>query len=159
MADGPIGSVTIHAVYLINPATKDKEMPAQVRHLAGPRAADGRRDKGRRRGLHPGSTVGEPLEEALPRGQASCSGTSSPSPSPAAAAREHGGRGTTLGRSFEELAELVDLSGGDERIGVCLDSCHLLATGFDLTGIAGKLTEVVDSCTKLIGRAPAALPA
>ena len=37
-----------------------------------------------------------------------------------------------LGRNFDELAELIELLGGGERIGVCLDSCHLLASGYEI---------------------------
>ena len=53
------------------------------------------------------------------------------------------GAGNTLGRSFEELREFVDLAGGDKRIGICLDSCHMFASGFDIT-TADKLTDVLD---------------
>ena len=42
------------------------------------------------------------------------------------------GAGGTLGRSFEELAELLDAGGSGERLAVCLDSCHLLASGYDI---------------------------
>ena len=43
------------------------------------------------------------------------------------------GAGGTLGRSFEELAELIDAAGGGERLGICLDSCHLFASGYDVS--------------------------
>ena len=46
------------------------------------------------------------------------------------------GAGGTIGRSFEEIAALIDGAGGDERIGVCLDCCHLLASGYDVRTIA-----------------------
>ena len=39
--------------------------------------------------------------------------------------------------------ELIDLAGGDKRIGVCFDSCHMFATGFDIR-TADKVSEVVD---------------
>ena len=42
------------------------------------------------------------------------------------------GTGGTIGRSFEELADLIEVSGGDRRLGVCLDSCHLLSCGYDI---------------------------
>ncbi len=42
------------------------------------------------------------------------------------------GTGGTLGRSFAELAALLDAAGGGKRLGVCLDSCHLLASGYDV---------------------------
>ncbi|MEA2181709.1 MAG: deoxyribonuclease, partial [Solirubrobacteraceae bacterium] len=60
------------------------------------------------------------------------------------------GTGGTLGRSFQELAALVDAAGGDPRLGLCLDSCHLLASGFDIRTEAG-LTAAVDECVELVG--------
>ena len=60
------------------------------------------------------------------------------------------GAGNTIGRTFEELRELIDLAGGDKRIGVCLDSCHMFATGFDIT-TADKVAEVVDRFAKTVG--------
>jgi deoxyribonuclease-4 len=42
------------------------------------------------------------------------------------------GQGTTLGRTFEQLAAVLERSGGDAPLGVCLDTCHLLAAGYDI---------------------------
>jgi deoxyribonuclease IV len=56
----------------------------------------------------------------------------------------------TIGRTFEELREVIDCAGGDKRIGVCLDSCHMFATGFDIT-TADKVTELVDRFAKTVG--------
>ena len=47
------------------------------------------------------------------------------------------GAGGTLGRSTQELAALLDACGADERLGLCLDSCHLLASGYDIRTAAG----------------------
>jgi deoxyribonuclease-4 len=44
----------------------------------------------------------------------------------------------------------VDLAGGHKRIGICLDSCHMYASGYDIT-TAGKLTEVVEDFKKVVG--------
>ena len=43
------------------------------------------------------------------------------------------GTGGTIGRSIEELATLVDALDGHPRLGICLDSCHLYASGYDVT--------------------------
>jgi deoxyribonuclease-4 len=43
------------------------------------------------------------------------------------------GQGTSLGASFEQIAAVLDLTNGHARIGVCLDTCHLLAAGYDIT--------------------------
>lgn len=42
------------------------------------------------------------------------------------------GQGTNLGHRFEHLAEIIDRLGGSARIGVCLDTCHLLTAGYDI---------------------------
>ena len=60
------------------------------------------------------------------------------------------GAGGTLGRSFGELADLLQAAGGDKRLGVCLDSCHLLASGYDIR-TAGGLSDVLDDFTREVG--------
>jgi deoxyribonuclease-4 len=42
------------------------------------------------------------------------------------------GQGTNLGHRFEHLAEIIDRLDGHPRVGVCLDTCHLLAAGHDI---------------------------
>ena len=61
------------------------------------------------------------------------------------------GAGGTLGRSFEELAALLEAGGGSERLGVCLDSCHLLASGFEIR-TADALRTTIDACERAVGR-------
>jgi deoxyribonuclease IV len=150
MRDGPIESVTIHAVYLINPATKDREMrnksAASLIHAL--RMGDEIRADGVV--VHPGSSVGEPLDEALPRVGEMVKHALSESESCRLLLEDTAGAGNTIGRSFEELREILDQAGGDKRIGICLDSCHMFASGFDIS-TADKLTEVLDRGLKLVG--------
>jgi deoxyribonuclease-4 len=60
------------------------------------------------------------------------------------------GAGGTIGRSIPELAQLVDALDGHERLGICLDSCHLYASGYDVTDRA-VLDELVEGVDTLIG--------
>jgi deoxyribonuclease-4 len=150
MKDGPIESITIHAVYLINPATKDRDMrhksAASLIHalrMGDEIGADGVV-------LHPGSTVGEPHDEALPRVGDMLRHALGESDSCRLLLENTAGAGNTLGRSFEELSDLIDLAGGDKRIGLCLDSCHMLASGFDID-TADKLTDVIDDYVRVLG--------
>jgi deoxyribonuclease IV len=150
MKDGPIESATIHAVYLINPATKDREMrrksAASLIHslrMGDEIGADGVV-------IHPGSTVGEPHDEALARAGEMFREALAESDSCRLLLENTAGAGNTLGRSFGELRALIDMAGGDRRIGICLDSCHMLASGFDIR-TADKLTDVIDRCVKQVG--------
>lgn len=47
------------------------------------------------------------------------------------------GQGTTLGASFEHLRQIIDLVKEPDRLGVCLDTAHMLAAGYDLTSTKG----------------------
>ncbi len=139
MAASPIDAVLIHAVYLLNCASEDPDIRAQIAGVADPLAAR-RAARSARRGvvLHPGSAktgdVGardrarrrDDRARRSPRARAArCTWRTPPAP------------GGTLGRSFEELAALLEARGADERLGVCLDSCHLFASGYDIRTPAG----------------------
>jgi deoxyribonuclease-4 len=60
------------------------------------------------------------------------------------------GTGGTIGRSLEELATLIERLDGHPRLGVCLDSCHLWASGYDVTDVAA-LDGLLDEFDRLIG--------
>ena len=101
--------------------------------------------------MHPGSAVDEPLEDGLERVGEMVKEALAESDGCRLLLENTAGAGKTIGRSFEELREIVDLSGGDKRIGICLDSCHMLASGYDIT-TADKLTEVLDRGLKIVGK-------
>ena len=148
---GPVRSVTIHAVYLINPATKDREMRRKSAASLIHALQMGDEIKADGVVLHAGSAVGEPHAEALPRVGDMLRHALAESDRCRLLLENTAGAGDTLGRSFEQLRELTELAGGHKRLGVCLDSCHMLASGFDIT-TADKLTGVVDRFVKLIGK-------
>jgi deoxyribonuclease IV len=60
------------------------------------------------------------------------------------------GTGATIGRSIEELAVIFDRLDGHPRLGVCLDSCHLYASGYDVTDEAA-LDATLDELDGSIG--------
>jgi deoxyribonuclease-4 len=150
MEGGPIRSITIHAVYLINPATKDSEMRRKSRDSLVHALSMGDEIGADGVVLHPGSTVGEPHDEALPRVGEMLKEALGETDRCPLLLEDTAGAGNTLGRSFEELGELLELSGGHERLGLCLDSCHMLASGFDIT-TADKLAAVIDRCAEVVG--------
>jgi deoxyribonuclease IV len=151
MKGGPVQSVTIHAVYLINPATKDRGMREKSAASLIHALRMGDEIKADGVVLHPGSTVGEPHEEALPRVGDMLRHALEESERCRLLLENTAGAGNTLGRSFEELREILDLAGGPKRIGLCLDSCHMLASGFDIA-TADKLAAVIDRCDEIMGK-------
>jgi deoxyribonuclease-4 len=156
MEDGPIRSVVIHAVYLINAASKDPAIREKSRaslihslRMGDEIGADGVV-------LHPGSTVGEPHDEALERVGDTLRAALGESQRCPLLLEDTAGAGNTLGRTFDELAQLIELAGGDAgasgaRLGICLDSCHLLASGYDVRSADG-VASVMDECEAALGK-------
>ena len=58
------------------------------------------------------------------------------------------GKGTEVGRSFEEIAEIISKVNLKEKMGVCLDTCHIHDAGYD---IVNDLDNVLDEFDKIIG--------
>jgi deoxyribonuclease-4 len=152
MADSPLELAMIHAVYLLNCASEDAEI--RGKSLTALTAA---LQSGAALGvhcvvLHPGSALkgGGPVEAALERAAETIAEALAESETCPLHLEDTAGAGGTLGRSFEELATLIEHAGGDERLGVCLDSCHLLASGYDVRTAEG-LSGVVDEFDSVVG--------
>lgn len=58
------------------------------------------------------------------------------------------GKGSEVGRTFQELRDILDRVNLSDRLGVCLDTCHVFDGGYD---IAGNLTGVLEEFDKVIG--------
>jgi deoxyribonuclease IV len=150
MADGPVKAVVIHAVYLINCASNEPEI--RTKSLTSLIHALQLGDAINAAGvvIHPGTLKGKPLEEGLDlAGEAFRIALSESERCPLLLENTAGAKGT-LGRSFTELAALIERGGGNGRLGICLDSCHLLASGYEVRTREG-LTEVLDECVAEVG--------
>jgi len=150
MADGPVRSVTIHAIYLINSASTDPDLRKKSADSMIHALRTGDEIEADGVVLHPGSAKGEPNEEALPRVAELVKHALDESDRCPLLFENTAGAGDTLGRSFEELDKLIKLCGRRKRVGICLDSCHMLASGFDIT-TADKLANVLDRYDSIAG--------
>ncbi|HMJ03355.1 MAG TPA: deoxyribonuclease IV [Conexibacter sp.] len=150
MADSPVDAVLIHAVYLLNCATQDEEI--RTKSLASLihslRIGDAIGAHGVV--LHPGSALRGDVGEAIERAGWVIQEALDMTDHCQLHLENTAGTGGTLGRSFEELAALIDACGGDRRLGICLDSCHLLASGYDIRTSEG-LEETLERCDEVVG--------
>jgi deoxyribonuclease IV len=151
MDDSPIGAVLIHAVYLLNCASEDRDIRAKSLTSLTHSLRVGQAIGARGVVLHPGSAKTGHVGEAIARAGKTISQALADSEGCELHLENTAGAGGTLGRSFEELARLLDAAGGEERIGVCLDSCHLLASGYDIRTATG-MSSVLAQCTRALGR-------
>lgn len=124
-----------HAPYTLNPCSAD----ARVREFAHMTMED---DLRRLLQLpcslynfHPGSHTGQGVEAGIRLTAALLSEMLSAVPNGATLLIETmAGQGSEIGGTFEQVAALIDAAGGDARLGVCLDTCHVFAAGYDLSG-------------------------
>src|SRR3982751_4688563 len=132
-----VDAVLIHAVYLLNCASEDREIrDKSLRALiVALRAGDALGARGVV--LHAGSAKAGEVAPAIKRAGKVIKKALSDSDSCPLHLENTAGAGGTLGRSFAELADLLDASGGGPRLGICLDSCHLYASGFDVRAADG----------------------
>jgi deoxyribonuclease-4 len=100
--------------------------------------------------LHPGSAKAGSVRAAIQRAGKVIAEALAESERCPLALENTAGAGGTLGRSFDELAQLVEAAKADQRLGVCLDSCHLLASGYEVR-TARALGAVVDECATVVG--------
>jgi deoxyribonuclease-4 len=82
--------------------------------------------------LHAGARKGEPHAPSMKRAGKAIAAALADSEACPVLLENTAGTNGPLGRNFDELAGLVDLLDGDPRVGICLDSCHLLASGFEI---------------------------
>jgi deoxyribonuclease IV len=132
-----VEAVLIHAVYLLNPASDDPDI--REKSLASLTTSLRVGDELGAAGvvLHPGSALKGEVGPAIKRAGEVVKEALAESGSCELHLEDTAGAGGTLGRTFEELAKLLRACGRSKRLGVCLDSCHLLASGYDVRTIEG----------------------
>ena len=146
VAEAGIGAVVCHALYLINLASPNDEFyeksRAALRNTMEVACAIDADAVVFHVGSHLGAGFEAGLERALPALREAvdlCSERTW------LVIENSAGSGGTMGRSIDELAQLVDALDRHPRVGICLDSCHLYATGYDVTdpvALADTLDEV-----------------
>jgi deoxyribonuclease-4 len=150
MAASKIKSVVIHAVYLLNCASEDTEIREKSLASLIQSLRVGQAIGARGVVLHPGSAKGGDVGQAIKRAGKVIKEALSKTEGCQLHLEDTAGAGGTLGRSFRELADLLKASGGGTRLGVCLDSCHLLASGYDIRTAEG-LNQVLDDFDAEVG--------
>jgi deoxyribonuclease IV len=157
----PVAATFCHATYLINLATPDAELTRKSRASLAANLATAQAIGSDGLVLHLGShrgsgfeaarpKVAEALIEALDVVDASRAVEDS-EPSCPILLENTAGAGDTIGRSFDELAQVIEAAGADERLGVCLDTQHLWASGVSFVTMeeSEALVRVVDSTVGL----------
>jgi deoxyribonuclease-4 len=147
-----IQPIVAHASYLINIATTNSALRAQSIAALGEEI-----DRAEALGLmgvvlHPGARLTAPADQAMALVASALEQVLNERPrGTTMILLEHtAGQGSAMGSSFEEIAGMLDGVARATRVGVCLDTCHLLASGYDLCSEEGY-QETFDTFDSLIG--------
>ena len=151
LEDSGVGALLIHAVYLLNAASEDPDI--RTKTLTSLIAS---LDAGAALGahavvLHPGSAKTGAVGPAIERAGAVIRQALAETGGCDLHLENTAGAGGTLGRSFDELAALLEAAGGDDRLGICIDSCHLLASGVEIR-TPRALATALDELEQAVGR-------
>ena len=148
MAAHGFGPVLAHAPYTLNACSAD----ARVREFALETMADdlSRMEAlpGNFYNLHPGSHVGQGAEAGISLIANTLNQILWPEQATTVLLETMAGKGSEVGRTFEELRSILDGVALDEKMGVCLDTCHVWDGGYD---IVSHLDEVLTEFDRVIG--------
>lgn len=141
-------AVMIHMIYLINPASGDREMRRKslTSLVHALQVAEGIEALGVV--VHPGALKQDTRETARKRAIGMLSEALAETDSARIIYENTAGSPQLLGRDFDETAELIEKTG--KRTGLCIDSCHLHATGYDVRTPEG-VSELADEIDAKIG--------
>lgn len=148
MAQHGFGPLIAHAPYTINPCAQKPETLEFARITM---ADDLRRLEylpGTLYNFHPGSHVGQGPEAAVEKIAQTLNQVLFPGMQTTVLLETMAGKGTEMGRSFEELRAIMDRVDHAEYLGVCLDTCHVSDAGYD---IIGDLDGVLSEFDRIIG--------
>lgn len=143
-----IGTILAHAPYTINPCSKDEK----VRTFALETMQDDLKRMeyipGNMYNFHPGSHVGQGIDSGTDMIADILNRVLSQEQTTTVLLETMAGKGTEIGRSFEELQRIIEKVELKSHIGVCLDTCHVYDGGYD---IVNNLDGVLDEFDKVIG--------
>ena len=143
MGASGVEAVVIHAVYLINCASKDGELRKKSLQSLTHALRIGDEIGAAGVVLHPGAQKGEPLGPSMKRASKTIAAALGDSDSCPLLLEQTAGHKGLLGLDFDQTAELIEGAGAGKRLGLCLDSCHLFVQGYDITDEA-HLGRVLD---------------
>lgn len=98
--------------------------------------------------FHPGSHVGQGAEATIPVIAKALNRAMFDNMTTTVLLETMAGKGSEIGRNFEELKEIIDLTDDKDHIGICLDTCHVWDGGYD---IVSDFDAVLDEFDRVIG--------
>ena len=139
------GKLVAHAPYTMNCCAAKENLRDFAREIM---ADDLRRlemTPGNYYNFHPGSHVGQGAEKGIELVAGQLNGVLSPEQTTIVLLETMSGKGSEVGRTFEELAAIMERVDLKDKLGVCLDTCHVYSAGYDIVNGLDSVLEHFDA--------------
>ncbi len=147
-AEHGIGPILAHAPYTLNACAKDE----RIREFARITMADDimrmEHTPGNMYNFHPGSHVGQGIDTGISLIAELLNEIMTPSQTTTILLETMAGKGSEVGSRFDELRRIIDMTECGDKLGVCLDTCHVFDGGYN---IIDNLDDVLSEFDRVIG--------
>lgn len=137
-----------HAPYTLNPAAAKPETREFALTVLADDLARMESTPGQLYNMHPGCHVGQGAQAGIEKIADALNQVLQPEQTTTLLLETMAGKGTEVGRTFEEIAAIIERVELSDQVGVCLDTCHVWDGGYD---IAGDLDGVLEEFDRVIG--------
>lgn len=143
-----ISRLLAHAPYTLNAAAKDPSLREFAKNTMADDLQRMEFTPGNCYNFHPGSHVGQGVEKGIEFISSMLNEILTPEQNTTVLLETMAGKGSEVGRCFEELREIIDRVELKDKLGVCMDTCHIWDGGYD---IVNHLDEVITEFDHVIG--------
>lgn len=147
LADNKFGKLVAHAPYTMNLCSDKEDIRQFAKNMLIEDLQRMEATPGQNYNFHPGSHVGQGVDAAIPLIVQALNEAMFDGMTTQVLLETMAGKGTEIGRSFEELKTIIDQVEHKDHIGVCLDTCHVWDAGYDIS----DFDKVLDEFDRVIG--------
>jgi len=142
------GKIVAHAPYTMNACAAKEDLRDFAREIMADDMKRMEATPGNYYNFHPGSHVGQGVETGIQKIAEILNDVLTDEQSTIVLLETMAGKGSEVGGRFEEIRAIMDLVEKKEKLGVCLDTCHVWDAGYD---IVNHLDEVLEEFDRIIG--------
>lgn len=139
------GKIVAHASYTMNPCAAKEDLRTLARHMMAEDLKNMEYIPNNYYNFHPGSHVGQGSKTGIELTASLLNDVLTKEQSTTVLIETMSGKGSEIGRTFEEIHEILDMVTLSDKVGVCLDTCHIWDGGYDIVHDLDGVMEHFDS--------------
>ena len=143
--DNSFGTLLAHAPYTLNPCSADPNVTRFAAQVLQEDLALMEHLPGNLYNFHPGCHLGQGAERGIELVAEQLNGVLTSELATTVLLETMSGKGSEVGRTFEELAAIMERVELKDKLGVCLDTCHVYSAGYDIVNSLDAVLEQFDS--------------